>query len=231
MGKETSNRIQTSLLNAAEKKVLIWLAQRQPRWVTSDMLTYIGLGGAVVCALGFVLAHVNVLYLWLSSFGLFLNWYGDSLDGTLARVRQAQRPIYGFFIDHTLDAVTICIMCIGAGLSPMFRLDVAMLVLAGYLVLSIYTYISTILKDEFLLTYGNFGPTEFRLVVILINTIFMYTALPEISFCVKGQTLGVFDVAGLLIAVFLFTAWLIQWLKDRRILSERDPLKPYHPKA
>ena len=139
MGKETSQRIQTSLLNAAEKRILIWLAQRQPSWVTSDMLTFLGVGGAVICALGFLLSCWNIQWLWLSSLGLVINWYGDSLDGTLARVRNTQRPVYGFFIDHTLDAITICIMCIGAGLSPMLRLDIAMLILAGYLCLSIYT--------------------------------------------------------------------------------------------
>ena len=210
MGKETSERIQTSVLNAAEKKVLVWLAQRQPAWVTSDFLTYTGVVGALVCAVGFVLAHIDKNYLWISSLGLVINWYGDSLDGTLARVRNAQRPVYGFFIDHTLDAVTICIMCIGAGLSPMFRLDVAMLVLVGYLVLSIYTYISTILSGKFLLT--------------------MYTSLSEIKWTIEGQTLGIFDVAGLFIACFLFVAWLVQFITDRRVLSKQDPLKPYSPK-
>lgn len=229
MGKETSERIQTSILNAAEKKLLVWLAQRQPGWMTSDFLTYLGLVGAMICALGFILAHQNVYYLWISSLGLFINWYGDSLDGTLARVRNTQRPVYGFFIDHTLDAITICLMCIGAGLSPMFRLDVAMLVLAGYLVLSIYTYISTILRGQFLLTYGNFGPTELRLIIILINTIYMYTSLPEIGWIIGGQHLGLFDMAGLFIAVFLFTAWLVQFLKDRSILDKQDPLKPFKP--
>ena len=128
------------------------------------------------------------------------------------------------------DAVTICIMCIGAGLSPMFRLDVAMLVLVGYLVLSIYTYISTILSGKFLLTYGSLGPTEFRLIVILINTVFMYTSLSEIKWTIEGQTLGIFDVAGLFIACFLFVAWLVQFITDRRVLSKQDPLKPYSPK-
>lgn len=227
MGKETSERIQTSLLNAAEKKVLVWLAQRQPSWVTSDFLTYTGLLGAVICAVGFILAHIDKNYLWLSSLGLFINWYGDSLDGTLARVRNTQRPVYGFFIDHSLDAITICIMCIGAGLSPMFRLDVAMLVLAGYLVLSIYTYISTIVKGKFLLTYGKLGPTELRLVIILINTIFIYTSLEDIKWTIGGQTLGLFDVAGLFIACFLFIAWLVQFVTDRRALSQQDPLKPF----
>ena len=82
MGKETSQRIQTSLLNAAEKKVLVWMAERLPGWVTSDMLTFLGVGGAVVCAVGFVLANFDVMWLWLSSLGLVINWFGDSLDGT-----------------------------------------------------------------------------------------------------------------------------------------------------
>lgn len=229
MGKENSDRIQTSILNSLEKKALIWLANRQPRWMTSDILTYLGVLGAVICAVGFILSNKNVYWLWLSSFGLFVNWYGDSLDGTLARVRNTQRPIYGFFIDHTLDAITICIMCIGAGLSPMFKLEIAMLVLAGYLVLSIYTYIGTILKGEFLLTYGNFGPTELRLIIIAINTLYMYTAWPRFSCSVGDLSLTVFDFVGLFIAIFLFVAWLVQFLKDRKILSERDPLKPFNP--
>lgn len=226
MGKETASRIQTSILNAAEKKALVWLAERQPRWVTSDMLTFVGVAGAVICALGFILATQNVLWLWLSSFGLVVNWYGDSLDGTIARVRNTQRPVYGFFIDHTLDAVTQCIMCIGAGLSPMLRFDVAMLVLAGYLVLSIYTYIGAILKGEFRLTYSSFGPTEFRLVVILINTLYMYTSWADDRFTLfGGYEFGVFDVIGLAIAVVLFVIYFIQFFKDKKVLAKQDPLK------
>ena len=88
-------RIQTSVLNELEKKVLIWLAERQPKWVTSDLLTYIGTFGAAVIAAGYILSSRNINFLWLSSLGFVINWYGDSLDGTLARVRKTQRPIYG----------------------------------------------------------------------------------------------------------------------------------------
>lgn len=225
MGKETSQRIQTSLLNAAEKRILIWLAQRQPSWVTSDMLTFLGVGGAVICALGFLLSCWNIQWLWLSSLGLVINWYGDSLDGTLARVRNTQRPVYGFFIDHTLDAITICIMCIGAGLSPMLRLDIAMLILAGYLCLSIYTYIGAILKGEFRLTYSSFGPTEFRLIVILINTLYMYMPWSGANYYFYGIKLGIIDIVGFIIAVLLFVAYSIQFIKDKEILSKQDPLK------
>ncbi len=226
MGKETANRIQTSILNAAEKKLLVWLANRQPRWMTSDMLTFIGVLGSMICALGFVLSNYSLQYLWLSSLGLVINWYGDSLDGTLARVRQTPRPIYGFFLDHTLDALTLSFMCIGAGLSPIFRLDVALLVLAGYLILSVYTYIGTILKNEFNLTYGSFGPTEFRLIIILINTLVIYLPWQKYVFDFWGMSLGIFDIVGLVIALILFVMYLVQFEKDRRIFAIQDPLKP-----
>lgn len=230
MGNEKAERIQTSFLNAAEKKALIWLAHRQPRWMTSDLLTYIGVLGAAICALGYYLSNFNVYWLWLSSFGLVVNWYGDSLDGTLARVRQLQRPIYGFFIDHSLDAITVCFMFLGGGLSPIFQMEVAMIMLIAYLVLSIYTYICTIIKDEFLLTYGGgFGPTEMRLIIILLNTVVMYTPWVDIRYNWNGFGFGVFDIVGFVIAVIMFGMWFVQFLKDRRILSERDPLKPYKP--
>ena len=228
MGNEQSERIQTSFLNRAEKVALVWLAERQPRWMTSDMLTYIGVAGALICAIGFALGVINVHYLWLSSFGLFINWYGDSLDGTLARVRNTQRPKYGFFIDHSLDVVTICLMCVGAGLSPVFRLDIALMVLAAYLGLSIYTYIGTIIKGKFLLTYAGFGPTELRLIIILMNTVYMYIEpLRTWSCTVYTQTFHFFDVLGLIIVVLMAIMWLSKFLQDRKERSKLDPLKPF----
>lgn len=230
MGNEKAERIQTSFLNAAEKKALIWLAHRQPRWMTSDILTYIGVAGAAICALGYFLSNYNLYWLWLSSLGLVINWYGDSLDGTLARVRQLQRPKYGFFIDHSLDAITVCLMILGGGLSAIFKMEVAMMILIAYLVLSIYTYVCTIIKDEFLLTYGGgFGPTEFRLAIILLNTIVMYTPWVTIRYTLYGYEFGVYDIVGFAIAVILWVMWFVQFLKDRRQLAEIDPLKPYCP--
>ena len=145
-------RIQTSILNAAEKKVLVWLAQRQPSWVTSDLLTWIGTLGAVVIAAGYILSARNINFLWLSSLGFLINWYGDSLDGTLARVRNTQRPIYGYYIDHTVDAICEVIIAIGIGLSGLVSLSLALMVIIGYLLLTINVSINAHLKKEFLLT-------------------------------------------------------------------------------
>ena len=225
---ESAARIQTSLLNAAEKRVLVWLAERQPRWVTSDLLTYIGVVGALVCGIGFALTGLNINYLWLSSAGLVINWYGDSLDGTLARVRNTQRPKYGFFIDHSMDALTIALMCVGAGLSPLLRLDVALGVLAAYLAISTYTYVCQIVGNPMRLTYGKLGPTEFRLLIIIANTLFIYTPWSRLSYTIGSTELSLFDLVGLCITALIVVLWGAQWMRDRRHLSTLDPLHKFN---
>lgn len=227
MGKEKSERIQTSFLNSAEKKALVWLAGRQPKWMTSDILTYIGVFGSVLFTVGCFLANSNVFYLWMASLGLVIHWYGDSMDGTLARVRNTQRPVYGFFIDHTLDVVTTALIFIGVGCSPMFRMDVALFAFSGYLGLSIYTYIGMILKDEFRLTYGKLGPTEFRLLLILMCILYMYTPWSQYTYEIGGMQFGLFDILGGIITAILYLIYLIQFVKDRRYFAEKDPFKPY----
>jgi len=128
---EQSQRIQKSFLNAAEKKALVWMAERLPRWVTSDMMTAVGSIGAFTIALGYALSTRNVAWIWLASLGFVINWVGDSLDGTIARVRNQQRPKYGFFLDHNIDCINEAMMFIGLGLSPMLRMDIALLLLCS----------------------------------------------------------------------------------------------------
>ena len=227
MGKENSNRLQTSLLNSGEKKLLVWLAKRQPAWVTSDFLTYFGVGAAVLYALFCWLANYNVNYLWLASLSLVLNWYGDSLDGTLARVRKLQRPVYGFFIDHSLDALTTCMICAGIGLSPFMRMDVALVILAGYLCMSIYTYLSTIVMSEFRLTYGKLGPTEVRIIIILVCILYIFNPWKDVAWEIAGEEWTVFDFIGAAVAVTLFLIYICSMVSDLRRLSRQDPAKPF----
>ena len=156
-----ATRIQTSVLNGIEKKVLVKMANHLPSWVTSDMLTLIGVFGALLTGTGFVLTYFSYQWLWLSSFGLIVNWFGDSLDGTLARVRNTQRPIYGYYLDHNTDLLCQLAIFGGIGLSPMMNMGVAMLVLVMYLMLEVYVSINAHLKSEFRLTYAKMGPTEF----------------------------------------------------------------------
>lgn len=232
MKQEQSKRIQTSVLNGVEKKVLVWLAERQPRWMTSDILTGIGVVGAVVVALGYFLSNYRIEWLWLASLGFVINWYGDSLDGTLARVRKTQRPIYGFYLDHNIDGVTMAIMCVGAGLSDMLNLYIAMAVLAVYLLLSISVYINAHLKGEFKLAYAGMGPTEFRLIMIVVNILFIFAnSLREwsVNFTVAGVsvTFGVFDFIGLAILLVLVLIYLNNFKHDAKEYAELDPVKPF----
>lgn len=233
--RKQANRIQTSVLNGVEKKALVWLAKRQPKWMTSDILTWIGIFGAFVVMVGYALSNMNIMWLWLASLGFLINWYGDSLDGTLARVRHTQRPVYGFFLDHSVDGITITMMCVGAGLSNMLSLPLAMAVLVVYLLLSIVVYINAHLKNEFKLTYGGMGPTEFRVIMIIINTCFIYIkALREFAFDVNiwGKTLsfGAFDIAAVVILVLLIIFYLSTLIADAKGYAKIDPVKHFDGK-
>lgn len=232
MHKEQSKRIQTSILNSLEKKVLVRLAGKQPRWMTSDLLTAIGVLGAVIAAVGYALSNYNISWLWLASFGFVVNWYGDSLDGTLARVRGTQRPVYGFYLDHCVDGMTMAIMCIGAGLSDLLNLYIAMAVLVVYLLLSISVYINAHLKGEFKLTYAGLGPTEFRLIMIIVNTLFIFVP-PLREFSLTADVLGneivvgSFDFVGLAVLFVLVAIYLSNFAGDAKGYAKIDPLKAW----
>ena len=227
-----AERIQTSVLNGAEKKALVWLAERQPRWVTSDMLTWIGVFGSVLIALGYILTNIHVGWLWLSSFGLIVNWYGDSLDGTLARVRKTQRPIYGYYIDHTMDGINETLMFTGIGLSPFLNLYTAMALLVIYLLLTLNVSMNAHLKAEFKLTYAGLGPTEFRVIVILLNTLLLIIR-PwqqfEHVFTFFGKTVyaHALDYPGIIILVILVIIYVVTVVQDARGYAKIDPM-PKH---
>ncbi len=226
-----AQRIQTSFINAAEKKALVWLAKRQPRWVTSDMLTAVGTLGSLIVAIGFVLSNYSIQWLWLSSFGLLVNWYGDSLDGTLARVHNCQRPIYGYYLDHTVDCINEGLMFIGAGLSPFLHLDFALLAFAIYLVLTINVSINAHLKGEFRLTYIKLGPTEFRLLIVLANTLLIaIPALPAISnthtLLGHAVTMRILDYVAIVIIALMSLIYLATTISDARKYAAIDPKKP-----
>lgn len=222
-------RIQTSFLNALEKKALVWLAERQPKWMTSDILTYIGTLGAVVIAVGYILSAWNINFLWLSSLGFVINWYGDSLDGTLARVRKTQRPVYGYYIDHTVDCINEFIMFIGIGLSGLMHFSLAMVILAVYFMLTINVSINAHLKKEFRLTYAKLGPTEFRILAIIANTVLaLVRPISEfaLTFFIFGRefTLASLDIVGIVVLLVLAVIYLTTIVKDGRGYAEMDPM-------
>lgn len=229
MADKKAERIQTSILNGVEKKALVWLAERQPKWVVSDTLTFIGTLGAIMIGAGYILCSVNVNFLWLSCFGFVVNWYGDSLDGTLARVRKTQRPIYGYYLDHTVDCINEAFMFIGLGLSSLMRLDLALMIFVVYLCLTVNVSVNAHLKSEFRLTYAKLGPTEFRVIAIILTSLFIFIEpLREFSTVVsifgKDIDLRALDVAGLAILALLVIIYLVTIISDAKGYAKMDPM-------
>ena len=215
---EDHERVNEILLAPLERPALQWLSAHMPSWVNPDILTGIGVFGAAVIALSYWLTNYNAWFLWIASLGFVINWFGDSLDGTLARYRNIERPKYGFFIDHSVDAFTETIIFLGFGLSPYLRFDVACLALIGYLLLSVFVYISTAVTGTFKISYGKFGPTEVRVLAILLNTFIFFFGNPRFNF--SFGSMSFIDLAGIILALLLFSIFLGSTIKVARELKK-----------
>lgn len=203
-------RIQENLTNRAERRVLDWLCARLPLWLTPDRLTAIGFVGAVLVAIGFALSNFGRAWLLLAIAGFALNWFGDSLDGSIARFRKIERPNYGYFIDHSLDALANTLLVLGMGLSPYLRMDTALIGLVGYLLLSVHTFISARIFGVFQLSYLGGGPTEMRLaLMVMTGLMFWIGPAANIPWPLGGLMFSPFDVfvcalGALLTGIFVF---------------------------
>lgn len=230
MERKQATRVQTSILNALEKKLLVKMASGMPSWLTSDMLSAVGFLGSILIAAGYILTGVSIHFLWLASFGFIVNWFGDSLDGTLARVRNCQRPLYGYYLDHMLDCFNELLMFVGAGMSVLMDLRIALLLLVAYLLMTVNVSINAHLRSEFKLTYAKLGPTEFRIIVIIVNTLFaLIRPLREfsLSFMIfdRPVELMALDMVGLAIFLILASMFTVTFIKDLKIYARMDPKK------
>lgn len=199
-------RINNSLVGAVERKTLAWLVRRVPSRVTPDALTAFGIFGATLTLIGYVLTAQSPTFLWLASFGLVVHWLGDSLDGNLARFRKIERPKYGYFLDQSIDVIGNLLICVGMGLSPYVRMDVALFALAGYHALSIYSLVKACVSGEFHISLVGWGPTEMRLLIILMNTTIFFFGAPEVT--LAGFALTWCDVTVLLMGAGFFGAFV-----------------------
>jgi phosphatidylglycerophosphate synthase len=213
-------RVIQTILGPAEKRLLIWIAERLPAWVTPDILTGLGIFASILIFVSFVLTNLSPAFLWLASFGVFLNWFGDSLDGTLARVRKIERPQYGFFVDHAVDAISETLVFLGIGLSPYVDFRIASLCLIAYLLLSIYTYLYTYVKGVFRISFAKLGPTEVRIIAILSNTFVFFIGNPKVQFSFGAVTFYSLVVA--LLGLALLMAYLVVSIGTAMDLSAED---------
>src|SRR5690348_5854456 len=162
-------RLQHRLLARPEKQVLRWIAERIPRAINADHLTILGFGAQLATGACYALARANRLWLLAAIGFLAANWFGDSLDGTLARVRNQQRPRYGFYVDHILDSIGAVALLGGIALSGFMTPAVAAGLLVLFLLLSIQSYLATYTLGEFRMSFWSFGPTELRLLLVCGN--------------------------------------------------------------
>ena len=158
------------LLAEPEKRLLTALAAHVPRTIRSNHLTALGTLGALLAGAAYALSSFHYAWLWVASLMLAVNWLGDSLDGTLARVRRTQRPKYGYYLDHIVDAFSTAVIGIGIGFSPYVDMGIALGLVVAYLALSINVYLESTVFGVFRLAYGRIGPTEVRIILVLLGT-------------------------------------------------------------
>jgi archaetidylinositol phosphate synthase len=188
----TAERSNNGVTASLEKKTLIWLAERMPPWVNSDHLTALGFFSLLAVGLSYWYARWSAIGLLVVNIFLILNWFGDSLDGTLARVRQRLRPRYGFYVDHVLDACGSVFLFAGLALSGYMSERVAVGLLIAYFLLSIEVYLATYTLGRFHLSFAAFGPTELRLLLMIGNIAILFKPVVTLA----GKQYLMFDVGG-----------------------------------
>lgn len=215
-----ARRINHALTASVEKRVLQWMAERAPAWLTSDQLTILGLIAQIGAGIFYALARYNRYALLLVILCLALNWLGDSMDGTLARVRRQQRPRYGFYVDHMVDVFgSVALMC-GLACSGFLHWQTAVAMLVAFLLLSSESYLATYTLSCFELSQGIFGPTEIRILLIIGNLALLRSPYSTLF----GHKILLFDLGGLIATVCMFAMALIVTARHTAQLYRQEPL-------
>ena len=229
-GTKNDKRTNDILLGPLERPALQFFARNMPSWVNSDMLTVLGLFGSLLAGFAYVMVGQGEMkgnpWLFIASLGFVINWFGDSLDGTLARYRHHERPIYGYYTDHAIDGITTVVLFAGIGLSGLARFDISLIALAGYMLLMIQVYLKTHVTGTFEMTSIGIGPTEVRLFVIILNTVLYFTGIggylwtPTLRGEEIGMTIGSIIVLGFGIAFLGY--YVYQVLRTAVTLAAED---------
>ena len=215
-----AKREQTSVLAPLERAALRGLARRMPACVNSDHLSLLGLVAMFLAGVFYALSGRNPLLLHLVNLCIFLNWFGDSLDGTLARYRDRQRPRYGFYVDHIIDTFGTMFLILGLALSGYISERVAAVVLVVFLMLAINSYLAAYALGIFKISQGLFGPTEIRLLLIIGNLTLLHSAHTRIL----GHRFLLFDVGGVISAVAMGAILIFSSIKNTHALYRLEPL-------
>jgi archaetidylinositol phosphate synthase len=215
-----ATRVLTSVLSPLEKRTLLWLAARMPARVNSDHLTALALVAMLGAGLSYWLARTMPVGLVLAVVCLAINWFGDSLDGTLARVRQHQRPRYGYYVDHVVDAFGALFLFGGLALSGYMSPVIAFGLLVAYFMVSIEVYLAAHSVGQFKITHFYMGPTELRILLAIGNLVLLVKPLATIA----GETYRLFDLGGAVGIAGLFVTLLVSAVRNTVTLYRAEPL-------
>jgi phosphatidylglycerophosphate synthase len=219
-GFHEAKRIQESFVAKMEKKVLLWMAERMPSWINSDHLTLLGLLSMAGAGAAYWWSRTNRFGLILVVICLALNWFGDSLDGTLARFRNCSRPRYGFYVDHVVDAFNALFLLGGLALSGHMSYQIALGLLIAYLLLSIEVYLATYALGEFKISYFKMGPTELRIVLSIGTLVLLKKSVVHLL----GRSYRLFNVAGTLGISGMMLVLLISVVQHTIRLYRQEPI-------
>lgn len=219
-GFKDARRHMTNLLASTERRCLIWLAARMPAGINSDHLTVLALFAMLMAGVSYWAARANPLALLMAIGWLAINWFGDSLDGTLARVRGHQRPRYGFYVDHVVDCIGASFLLAGLGASGFMSPMVVAILLVAYLLLSIEIYLATYSMAVFRMSFWGLGPTELRIVLAIGTVALLFDPRVEIL----GARYRLFDVGGIVATVGLAIALAVSIARNVRALYRAEPL-------
>jgi phosphatidylglycerophosphate synthase len=215
-----AKREQTSILAPLERAALRVLARRMPQWVNSDHLSLLGLVAMFLAGVFYAASGLNANWLHVVNLCIFLNWFGDSLDGTLARFRDRQRPRYGFYVDHIIDTFGTMFLIFGLAVSGFMTERVAAAVLVVFLMLAINSYLAAYSLGIFKISHGKLGPTEIRLVLIIGNLALLYSAHTRIF----GHQFLLFDVGGVVSIFGMATMLIYSSIKNTHTLYDLERL-------
>jgi archaetidylinositol phosphate synthase len=215
-----ATRLQQSFVAAAEKRTLLWFAERTPRWINSDHLTILGFVAQFLAGVCYALARWNRYMLVVCIVFLALNWLGDSLDGTLARVRNCQRPRYGFYVDHIADTFAAFLLMGGLALSGYIHPAIAFGMLVAFLMLSIEAYLATYTLGQFQLSYWKFGPTEIRLLLAAGNLALLRWPVVKVF----GKQLLSLDVGGVIGIIGMALMLVVSAIQHTRTLYREEKI-------
>jgi len=216
----TARRVNLALTASLEKRALVWMAERAPAWVTSDGLTLLGLGAQIGAGVCYALARFDRRALLLVIVCIALNWLGDSLDGTLARVRDQQRPRYGFYVDHMVDVFGAVALMGGLACSGVVHWQTAAAMLVAFLALASESYLATYTVGRFELSQGMFGPTEIRLLLIAGNAALLRSPWATVF----GHRWLLFDVGGAIGAAAMLAMAVGVTVRHTAELYRQEPL-------